>query len=406
MMQKSRSTTGMSRADRALFDGPFLEFLRDRGLAAKSIGRIRWAVSHAARWLAQRRRTLIRLRRRHAPALLAASAADYWGWYSRKDYRSGLASWFRFREPAPTRAEPDYPWRPLVDDFIGFLDRHEGLAPPTRRGYRDILTRYLMRQFGKRQADWRRVKPKDIWGYAHSFGRGRKTSTLNHDLVRLRRFFRFLHMRGQPTGHLVSAVPRFSNFGRTRGPAILTDEQRRALLASFDQRTAIGARDYCLALCMVDLGLRPGEVAHLMLTSVDWNRKTLLVPAIKSKHERELPLVGRVLTALRSYVDDHRPSCDSDRLFVRHAPDPLGNSLDSRAVGYAIKAAYRRCKFPHEWIGCYRLRHTFATRLHARGADLKHIADLLGHRHLQTTTIYAKVDPVGLRALTVPWPLR
>lgn len=406
MMQKSRSTAGMSRADRAVFDGPFLTFLRDRGLAAKSIERIRWAVRHAAQWLARRRRTLIRLRRRHAPALLAASVAQDWGWYSRKDYKSGLASWFRFREPVSIQAEPNYPWRPVVEDFIGFLERHEGLAPPTRRGYLDILTRYLKWQFGERQSDWRRVKPQDIWDYAHSFGRGRKASTLNHDLVRLRRFFRFLHMRGVPTEHLASAVPRFSNFGQTTGPDILTDKQRRALLASFDRRTAIGARDYCLALCMVDLGLRPGEVAHLMLASVDWNRKALSVPAIKSKHARELPLVGRVLAALRSYVYDHRPSGDSDRLFVRHEPDRLGNPMDSRAVGYAMKAAYRRCKFPREWIGCYRLRHTFATRLHARGADLKHIADLLGHRHLQTTTIYAKVDPVGLRALTVPWPLR
>ncbi len=79
--------------------------------------------------------------------------------------------------------------------------------------------------------------------------------------------------------------------------------------------------------------------------------------------------------------------------------------MDSRAIRKVISHAYRRCDFPPEWNGSYRLRHTFATRLHARGADLKQIADLMGHRHLQTTTIYTKVDLNGLRALALPWPI-
>lgn len=383
-MQKSRSSAGLTAADRAIFDGPFLTFLRERGLAASSIGRIRWAVGHAARWLARRRRKLVDLQRRHAPALLTASAAEDWSWYGHKDYKTGLACWFRFREPAPADDESDYPWQSLVNEFIRFLEQHVGLAATTRRAYADIVLRYLKWQFGTKQADWRRLKPKDIWDYAYSFGRGRRAGTLNHDLRRLRRFLTFLEMRGLCSRDLISAVPRFSNFGQTREPEILSDQQRRALLASFDRKTAVGARDCCLALCMVDLGLRPMEVARLTLGSVSWQRKALTVPATKTEHGRELPLVDRVLVALRAYVQNHRPVTTCDRLFVRHHAERFGSPMDSRAVGFAMKAAYRRCKFPDRWIGCYRLRHTFATRLHARGADLKHIADLLGQPDMAT----------------------
>lgn len=405
-MQKTRATRGLTAADRAAFDGPFLAYLRRRGLAPKSIERIFWGVRYAGRWLARRHQSLVRLRARHAPALLAASAAEHWGWIAQKDYKSCLASWFRFREPAPVVRVRRRRWVFLVDSFVHFLEQHRGLAPRTRRAYRDIITRYLEWQFASRALQWNRVTAEDVWRYADSFRRGRRFSTLNHDLCRLRRFFSFLQMRGFPAGHLIPAVPRYSNYGRSREPEILDDAQRRALLVSFDRKTAIGARDYCIAVAMVDLGLRPIEVARLTLADVRLTEAVVTIPALKSASSRELPLVARVHRAFEIYARDFRPNTMCDRFFLRLDAKRYAMPMDSRAVGFAMKAAFRRCKFPERWAGCYRLRHTFATRLHARGADLKHIADLLGHRHIQTTTIYAKVDPVGLRALALPWPIR
>jgi site-specific recombinase XerD len=73
-------------------------------------------------------------------------------------------------------------------------------------------------------------------------------------------------------------------------------------------------------------------------------------------------------------------------------------------VQTAMHRAYQRCGFPQGWCGSHRLRRTFATRLYVRGVDLKQIADLLGHRHIVTTTRYAQTDVTGLRALAQPWP--
>ncbi len=242
--------------DRVVFDGPFLAYLNERGLAAGTVYRIRWAVRHAARWLSRRKQSLLKLRRKAVPAMLAASIPVCWSYWARKDYKAGLACWFRFRSPVIERKKPTYVWQHWIDDFIRFLETHGGLASATRRAYADLLRTYFRWQFGDTSPDWSRVGPTDVWDYANAFRRGRKPGTLNHELCRLRRFFTFLHMRGVSSPELIQAVPRFSNFGHSTHTEVLTDRQRRALLASFNRRTALGARNYCLALCMVDLGLR------------------------------------------------------------------------------------------------------------------------------------------------------
>ena len=69
-----------------------------------------------------------------------------------------------------------------------------------------------------------------------------------------------------------------------------------------------------------------------------------------------------------------------------------------------VRLAYRHCGFPPGWSGTHRLRHTFASRLHQHGVDMKPIADLLGHRRLDSTNIYTQVDLEALRRMAKPWP--
>jgi site-specific recombinase XerD len=263
----------------------------------------------------------------------------------------------------------------------------------------------LEAQFGHARVDWHRIGPVQIRQYAHAVARGRKHRTINHDLRSLHRFFTYLHIGGVVPSQWCEAVPCFSCYGETRVVTPLTDQQRRQLLASFDRRTSSGLRDYCLTVCMVDLGLRPVEVRRLSLSDLDWTNGVLHVPPTKTDRGRDLPLTPRIASALRTYVERKRPRTDSGSMFVRHHTSRGDGSLSKNTIHHVLQAAYARCGFPSSWSGGYRLRHTFATRLHARGVDLKNIADLLGHRHLQTTTIYAKVDINALRALAVPWPL-
>jgi integrase len=158
-----------------------------------------------------------------------------------------------------------------------------------------------------------------------------------------------------------------------------------------------------MALCMLDVGLRSAEVALLRLEDVDLNRKRLAVPPIKGGDGRELPLPRRLAVAIREYFA-YRPPSSSDRLFLR--PSSLvGQPLSALTVQSAMSRAYRRAGLPRAWHGSHRLRHTFASRLFASGASLKEIADMLGHRRLDSANRYTGVQLASLRNVALPWPI-
>ena len=388
----------------AVIAGGFSDYLRKHGLSSKRIYVICWAVRHVAGWYARRGRPLPPFRRRGLSAVISKSGLPAWRRDTRTTYREGLQWWLKFHGRYH-KPEPTYPWCAVLDDYIEFLKTHRGLADRTRANHRKTARAFLKWEFGNAVPDWTRVKPQDIWRYAQDFRRERKPTSLNHELRQLRIFLKFLLMCGTPVARLIPAVPRFFNFGSTPQTQILTDPQRAQLLSSFDRRSAREARDHCMVLCMVDLGLRPQETVRLSLSDIDWKKRSLRVPATKGDRDRYLPLPSRIATALRQYIHKGRLPAACEALFIRDGKRGAGLPMQIRHLQWALMRAYRRCGFPKEWCGGYRLRHTFASRLHARGADLKQIADLLGHRHLQTTTLYAKVDLNGLRALALSWPL-
>jgi site-specific recombinase XerD len=182
----------------------------------------------------------------------------------------------------------------------------------------------------------------------------------------------------------------------------MTDDQLKIFLASFaGSRT--GRRDYAMAFCMTDLGLRAAEVAGLKLDDMDAAAGTLRLSGSKSRRERVLPMTRRLRQAVIAYVRQHRPETDDGHLFVRHRV-PVGAAVSRELVRGVMRRAYASVPGCEDWTGTHVLRHTAATRLHRAGADLKRVADILGHRSLDTTAIYTKVDLNRLAQVALPWP--
>jgi site-specific recombinase XerD len=297
-----------------------------------------------------------------------------------------------------------YRWAPLIEDYVRFLVAHRGLAPTTRSAIRVHLQDYLKWQFGRRGADWSLVRPHDFWRYASDLPRRWKRSTTNHALCSLRAFVRYLHLRGDCPHSFELAVPRVANYAVTSNVGVLSATQRRRLLSRCQRQTSSeGLRDYAMILCMLDLGLRRSEVVRLRLADVDLAGATLTVPAVKNGHSRQLPLPSHVETVLGRYLKRGRPASTSGVVVVRHGARQ-GEPLLPEMLRGMTGRLYRSCGFPDARAGTHRLRHTFATRLFSRGATLKQIADLLGHRWIQTSRRYTHLDLNGLRALARPWP--
>ena len=396
-----RNAKGPARrlnADLDLIDGGFRDYLRQRHAADFTVALYCRFLRKVARYLAERRRCATMLRQRDVPQIMRG-CLPRWKAASRRTRQSGLRQWLRFigrfREPAPRVR-----WQQWLDAYEHFLRVDRALADFTARSRARVLNQYLSWQFRSRALRWETVEAEDLRRYAALRCRVLSPKSANDTMSILRQFLRFMHMRGECSPRLALAVPTVADYGHQRFPGVLDEGQRRKLLAAFDRRSHQGRRDYAIAICLIDLGLRAVEVTRLRVEDLNWKLKLLAVPAAKASPGRQLPLPAHVESALRSYLQ-HRPPTDAAQLFVGQTL-LRGRSLSSWAIAAAMDRAYRRCGFVG-WFGTHRLRHSFATRLYARGATTKEIADLLGHRRVATTDHYTQTK--DLRALAQPWPL-
>jgi site-specific recombinase XerD len=164
----------------------------------------------------------------------------------------------------------------------------------------------------------------------------------------------------------------------------------------------MGWRDYAILHLMSHYGLRPSEVAPLRLDSIDWQARTLRVAQRKTRSELVLPLVDRTVRILKRYLFEGRPGSERPELFLR-ARRPAG-PIKHYAVGEVYITRAARSGLDLQGTSAYSLRHSFAMRLLDRGVGIKAIGDVLGHRGLESTCVYLRLQLDALRDVALPLP--
>ena len=219
-------------------------------------------------------------------------------------------------------------------------------------------------------------------------------------LSALRSVLRFLFVTAKTKTNLVFAVPSTPRWSQTSLPQALEPDELAAVLSSRDRRTITGCRDYAILVLLARLGLRACEVAALHIEDIEWHSGEVMIRG-KGRSLARLPLpvdVGEALVAWLRRRRRHK-STRSAFLSVRAPYGPLRSSAIVAIAMTAMRAA------GIDRGGAHRLRHTAATQMLRRGASMTEIAQVLRHRHLNTTAIYAKVDRVALRTIAKPWPV-
>ncbi len=217
----------------------------------------------------------------------------------------------------------------------------------------------------------------------------------------LRGYLRFRAFEGDRVEHLLPVIASPAHWRLAPLPQTLSRAEVAQLLNAFPPELPSRLRCYAILRCVVDLGLRSREVINLDLDNIDWATGILRIVKSKSRRVDVMPLPQATGSAIASYLRSERPQTTNRRIFVRHVA-PLDKPVGSDVVRRAVREAYRRCGLPH--TGVHILRHTLASRLLNTGATLKEVADVLRHRELDTSLIYAKVDISRLSAVTMPWP--
>jgi site-specific recombinase XerD len=220
----------------------------------------------------------------------------------------------------------------------------------------------------------------------------------------LRSYMRYLQFKGVSLEIGLLSLPlrtpvwRYSNVPKT-----LDIDEIASMLASYNLKTAVGLRDYAIALSFTELGLRAMEVASLTLEDINWREGKILIRKTKTHSERELPLSTKIGEAIFQYLKNSRPKIAERTLFVRFS-HKCGEAMGREQIRGTIRRAYARAGISSEITGTHILRHSKAKILYESGSSLKIIADVLGHESIDTTVIYTKVGLSALQSVTSTWP--
>jgi site-specific recombinase XerD len=217
----------------------------------------------------------------------------------------------------------------------------------------------------------------------------------------LRSYLRMRVMDGDRVEQLLPIITSPACWRLAPLPQTLSRVDVERLLGAFPPGLPSRLRSYAIVRCLVDLGLRTQEVSSLALEDIDWAAGTLRIVKCKSRRVDLMPLPPATGRAISEYLQAERPTTANRQVFVRHVA-PVDEPVSGNVVRNTVRDAYRRCGLPYTRV--HLLRHTLASRLLDTGSTLKEVADVLRHRELDTSLIYAKVDIGRLSGVAMPWP--
>ena len=251
-----------------------------------------------------------------------------------------------------------------------------------------------MQRFRGRPLCLKALKASDISDFVLRYSPSMAVRRAQLMTTAFRSFFRFLFLKGELQADLAASVPTVANWRLSTVPKFLTPKEVERVLKACNRYTAVGRRDYAILLLLARLGLRAGEVVALQLEDINWRAGEILIRGKGLLHDR-MPLPADVGEALASYLRRDRPPCQTRRVFVCTRAPRRGFAGPS-TLTTIVRRALERANLHPEFKGAHLLRHSLATSMLRSGATMGEIAEILRHRALNTTEIYAKVDFEGL----------
>lgn len=385
--------------------GSFSESLSLQGYTLHSIHRQVFLAACFSRWLKQKGVGVRRIGSKHSALYLRYRAR-----YARPNRGDSAAlrhliDFLRYEGVIPgekrSTCRPT-PVEQCVQAYEQYLLDVRALVRATIINYVPFIRRFLEDRFGSGRVTLSRLCADDVVRFVLRQAPRLHLKRAKLMTSALRSFLRYARYLGEVTLDLAAAVPTVANWSMTSIPRAISPDHVRRLLASIDRRTALGRRDYAILLLLARLGLRSSEVALLELDDIDWKTGRLYVHD-KGAQPLELPLPQEVGKAIVAYLRRGRPPSTSRRVFLR-AKAPIRGFQGASGVGSIVRHSLIRAGINAPTTGAHQFRHGLATQMLRQGASLSEIGQLLGHRHPQTTTIYAKVDLEALRSLALPWP--
>lgn len=284
----------------------------------------------------------------------------------------------------------------LIDMFLNYLSVERGLSRNTMLSYGEDLSFYTRYLSSKGIDALSKVTKADIVNFMLSQkDKGLSANSISRQLTAVKMFHRFLMrervLKSDPTSLVDS--PKLSK----KIPQALSLNEVDTLLAQPDIRAKQGLRDKAILETLYATGMRVSEISSLKKDNV--NREVGFLRCIgKGNKERVIPLGKKAISSINRYIDASRPSLlrnkTSEFLFLNR----FGNRLSRQSLWKLIKNYARKARI-NKPIKPHILRHSFATHLLERGADLRSVQEMLGHANISTTQIYTHINKDRLKSI-------
>lgn len=281
-----------------------------------------------------------------------------------------------------------------VEEFLNYLSVERGLAFNTISSYRRDLNKYIKYLEKNNVASFSESRRKNITDFMlHLKDKGLNSNSIARALVAIKVLYRFL-VNERYLKDEISSVLNLPKLWR-RLPDVLSIEEVDRLLKTPNLRTAMGVRDKAVLELMYATGMRVSEIANLKLNDLNLDMSFIKCTG-KGQKERIIPLGRYALRALTRYIEKARPKFlkqkDESCLFLSR----LGKKVSRQTFWKMIKTYAKKSRIKKE-VTPHTLRHSFATHLLERGADLRTLQEMLGHSDISTTQIYTHIDKERLK---------
>ena len=311
-------------------------------------------------------------------------------------YARFLSSRGRLLEASPSKS----PVSVLQDQYQQYLVDVRGFCESTVGHHQSTVSEFLPYAL-RGGRDIASLTSARIERYLAQKSRRLTRQSMQHVVAHLRGFLRYAYAKGLIRERRDTIdTPR--TYRDELPPRALPWPLVKKLLRSVDRSSKAGWRDLMILHLMAYYGLRPSEIAALRVDAIDWDAKTCQVEQRKTQSDLVLPLSDRTLALLRQYLRRGRSELQLPQLFLRERR-PTG-ALRNYAVCDVFYKRAAQSGLPLDGYSSYCLRHSFAMRLLQRGIGVKAIGDLLGHRSLDATCVYLRLDTSALRAIALPVP--
>lgn len=284
----------------------------------------------------------------------------------------------------------------LVEEFLNYLSIERGLSKNTTTSYRADLASFLNYLESKGFSDIESIKRDEIRNYLMRLkDKGLSSNSISRALVAIKMFYKFLaqerFIKDDVAGILES--PKLIR----PLPNVLSIAEVEKLLQAPDIRVRTGMRDKAALELMYATGMRVSEIVDLPTSTLNLDIGFIKCKG-KGDKERIVPIGSQAKNAIYKYMQDARPALlknkEDSHLFLSR----LGKRISRQSLWKMIKKYAKKARIKKE-IAPHTLRHSFATHLLERGADLRVVQEMLGHADIATTQIYTHVNKERLKLI-------